>query len=412
MIRRGAPLALALALVLLAGCATPPPPVETVCAPSAPSVAPICPVCPVCPAVPPPRPKVDFLQPVSFADLPGWMAEDFADSLAGLRAACARFRAQSAWQSACAAASQVDSSPAAIREYYERYFTPWRTSTPEGEESGLITGYYEPLLRGSRARQGPYQVPLYAPPDDLLIIDLASINPELRNMRLRGRLEGRRVVPYHPRSAIERGVAPVAGKEIVWVDDAVEAFFLQIQGSGRVLLDSGETVRLGYSDQNGHPYVPVGRVLIERGELRPGEASMQGIQAWARANPSRLAEMLDRNPSYVFFRELPASADPSQGPPGAMGVPLVPMRSIAVDPRFMTLGAPVFIATTWPASEAPLERLVFAQDTGGAIRGAVRADFFWGFGAPAGEQAGRMRQRGRLWLLWPKGAVPPPGPRP
>jgi membrane-bound lytic murein transglycosylase A len=248
--------------------------------------------------------------------------------------------------------------------------------------------------------------PLYAPPDDLLTIDLSAVNPDLRNMRLRGRLQGRRVVPYWSRAEIESGVAPVNGKELVWVDDAVEAFFLQIQGSGRVRLGNGEVLRLGYADQNGHPYQSIGRTLIERGELQPGEASMQAIQAWAAANPQRLPELLNQNPSYVFFRELQLP-DPAVGPIGALGVPLTPQRSIAVDPRYVPLGAPAFLATTWPASDLPLYRLMIAQDTGGAIRGPVRADFFWGFGAEAGALAGRMRQQGRMWVLLPKEMKPP-----
>jgi membrane-bound lytic murein transglycosylase A len=189
------------------------------------------------------------------------------------------------------------------------------------------------------------------------------------------------------------------------VDDPVEAFFLQIQGSGRVRLENGEVVRLGYADQNGHPYQSVGRYLIERGELQPGEASMQAIQAWAAAHPGRLAELLNQNPSYVFFREIPA-LDAAAGPIGALGIPLTPQRSIAVDPRYVPLGAPVFLATTWPNSDTPLNRLVVAQDTGGAIRGPVRADFFWGFGAEAGAQAGRMRQQGKMWVLLPKDMKP------
>ncbi|MFM9970952.1 MAG: murein transglycosylase A [Burkholderiales bacterium] len=284
---------------------------------------------------------------------------------------------------------------------------PWRIATAEGNTQGLVTGYYEPLLRGSRTRQGAFQIPLYSAPDDLLTIDLSAINPELRNMRLRGRIEGRRVVPYFSRAEIDAGTAPLKGKELVWVDDVIEAFFLQIQGSGRIQFNNGDTLRLGYADQNGHPYISIGRVLIEQGELRSSDASMQGIQAWARANPSRLAELLAQNPSYVFFRELPrSSSDPNLGPPGALGVALTPQRSIAVDPRFIPLGAPIYLATTRPNKDEPLNRLVFAQDTGGAIRGAVRADYFWGFGAAAGAEAGRMRQQGRLWLLWPKGSTP------
>jgi membrane-bound lytic murein transglycosylase A len=185
---------------------------------------------------------------------------------------------------------------------------------------------------------------------------------------------------------------------LLWVDDAVELFFLQIQGSGRVRLDSGETVAIGYADQNGHPYRSIGRLLIDRGDLPLEQTSMQGIKAWARRNPDRLQELLNHNASYVFFRELPPGLP---GPPGALGVPLSARRSLAVDPRFVPLGAPVFLATTWPNTKQPLNRLMLAQDTGGAIRGAVRADFFWGFGDDAPAQAGRMKQSGRMWVMLP-----------
>jgi membrane-bound lytic murein transglycosylase A len=180
----------------------------------------------------------------------------------------------------------------------------------------------------------------------------------------------------------------------------VELFFLQIQGSGKVLLDSGETVRLSYADQNGHPYRSIGRLLVERGELTLDQASMQGIKAWGARNPQRLPELLNQNGSFVFFRELPAD---DNGPPGALGVALSAGRSLAVDPRAIPLGAPVFISTTWPNSDTPLQRLMLAQDTGGAIRGAVRADFYWGSGEEAGVQAGRMRQKGELFVLLPQG---------
>ena len=190
------------------------------------------------------------------------------------------------------------------------------------------------------------------------------------------------------------------------MDDPVDLFFLQIQGSGRVRLDTGELVRVGYADQNGQPYKSIGRVLVERGELKLEQASMQGIKAWGAANPARLEALLNQNPSYVFFRELAGAengqASAASGPVGALGVALTPERSIAVDPRHIPLGAPVFLATTWPNSALPLARLVLAQDTGGAIRGAVRADYFWGFGEAAGAQAGRMRQNARMWVLLPR----------
>ncbi len=351
---------------------------------------------------------MSVLEPVTYDDVPGWR-EDVLDGVLGaLRASCRALRFQTAWREACAAADPFGPENAeALRHYLETNFVPHRVADSDGATQGLITGYYEPLLRGSREKRGPYRFPLYAPPDDLLVIDLAAVNPDLKNIRLRGRLDGRRVVPYFSRAEIERGVAPVAGKEIAWVDDAIEAFFLQIQGSGRIQLENGDLIRLGYADQNGHPYRSIGRYLVDRGELKLHEASMEGIQAWARANPSRMEEMLNANPSYVFFRELPvrdtgqtATAD---GPIGALGVPLTPRRSIAVDPRHIPLGAPVFLSTSWPNSEAPLARLMLAQDTGGAIRGPVRADFFWGFGAEAGTLAGKMRQPGMMWVLLPRG---------
>jgi membrane-bound lytic murein transglycosylase A len=405
----GAGFALALALAaLLAACASkPPPPVAQACPAAAP-----CPVCPVCPGVQPEAPKVPTLSPASFDELPGWRADDLAQAWSALRASCRALRFRGHWRAACERANGLETpDTAAVRAFLEANFVPYRVANGDGGIQGLVTGYYEPLLRGSRDRRAQYLHPLYAPPDDLLVIDLATVAPETKNLRLRGRLDGRRVVPYYSRAEIENGAARVAGKEIVYVDDAVEAFFLQIQGSGRVRLDSGEELRIGYADQNGHPYQSIGRYLVDRGELRLGEASMQGIQTWARTNPTRLPELLNQNPSYVFFRELPNT---NAGPIGALGVPLTAERSIAVDPRFVPLGAPVWLATTRPSAvergtpflpphaEAPLERLVVAQDTGGAIRGAVRADFFWGTGPAAGALAGRMRQQGRMWVLLPR----------
>jgi len=396
MLMHARPLAAALLASLLAACATPPER-DIARAPSCPP----CPACPACPGAKPPEAKVPTLAPASFADLPGWNADNVAQAWSAFLASCRGMRFQAPWQAVCSEAAKLaDPSEAVTRRFFEENFVPHRVASADGATQGLVTGYYEPLLRGSRTRTPPFLHALYAPPDDLLVIDLSAVNPDLKNMRLRGRLDGRRIVPYYSRAEIEGGVAPVAGKEIVWVDDPIEAFFLQVQGSGRVKLETGELLRVGYADQNGHPYQSIGRWLVDKGELQLSEASMQGIQRWARSNPQRLSELLNQNPSYVFFKELP-SAD--GGPPGAQGVALTPERSIAVDPRFVPLGAPVWLATTRPNSNAPLERLVVAQDTGGAIRGAVRADFFWGFGADAGREAGRMRQQGRMWVLLPKG---------
>ena len=385
---------------LLSACSLQPP--ASVACPGG-SACPACPVCPAPPAVPA---RVSPLEAVDFGALPGWNGGEQGAAWGALLSSCQALRFREAWRGVCARASALRApGDEEARRFLEDNFVPWRLANPDGTTEGIITGYYEPLVRGSRVRSAPYLYALYAPPEDLLTIDLAAVNPELRGMRLRGRLDGRRVVPYYTRAEIARGTAPLAGKEIVWVDDPVEAFFLQVQGSGRVQLENGEMLRLGYADQNGHPFQSIGRYLVERGELKLGEASMQAIKSWAAANPKRLEELLNQNPSFVFFRELPLN-DPASGPVGALGVPLVPGRSIAADPRYVPLGAPVFLATTFPAGDTPLNRLVVAQDTGGAIRSPVRADFFWGFGAEAGAQAGRMRQQGKMWVLLPKNLKP------
>ena len=267
----------------------------------------------------------------------------------------------------------------------------------------MVTGYYEPLLLGSRQQSQRFAFPVHAVPDNLLTVELGDLFPELKGKRVRGRVEGNKLVPYWTRGEILAQEQQLPAKTLAWVNDPIELFFLQIQGSGRIRLPDGSLMRVNYADQNGHPYRSIGRLLVERGDLKLEEASMQGIQAWARANPSRLDELLNSNPSYVFFREMPASDD---GPIGALGVPLTAERSIAIDPRSIPLGAPVFLATTRPNSSRPLQRLVMAQDTGGAIRGAVRADFFWGFGKEAGALAGRMKQNGRMWVLLPEGLAP------
>jgi membrane-bound lytic murein transglycosylase A len=304
-------------------------------------------------------------------------------------------------------ANEPGDAPTA-RAFFEQHFNAYEVRGRDGSADALITGYYEPLLHGSRERDERYRYPLYAPPDDLLLVDLSTLYPELADKRLRGRVEGRRVVPYWSRADIEAGKATVAGRELVYVDNALDAFFLQVQGSGRVELADGSIVRLGYADQNGWPYHSIGKVLVDRGELKLEQVSLQGIRLWAQAHSEELPALLAENPSYVFFREVPP--DPAagiDGPIGTLGVPLQAGRAIAVDARLIPLGAPVYVATTGPTSGQPLERLMLAQDTGGAIRGPMRVDWFWGFGSEAEREAGQMRQAGRMWLLWPKGAAPP-----
>ena len=340
-------------------------------------------------------------------ELPGWRNDNVSEAWSAFLASCGAIGGREAWRETCAAATRIANPGAdAARRFFERHLIPYEVQS-EGGDGGLITGYYEPLLRGSRKPSARYRYALFGVPDDLLVVDLAQVYPELKGMRVRGRVEGRRVVPYYDRAQIENGQAPVRGKELVWVDDAIDLFFLHVQGSGRVLLDSGETIRVAYAEHNGHPYRSIGRLLVERGELALEQASMQGIKAWAREHPARASELLNANASYVFFRELPQSRG---GPPGSLGVPLTARRSVAVDPRYVPLGVPVYLATTWPNSTRPLNRLMLAQDTGGAIRGPVRADFFWGYGEAAAREAGRMKQRLRMWVLLPAGhSLPVPG---
>jgi membrane-bound lytic murein transglycosylase A len=403
-IRRSVPPLLAL-VALLAACTTQQPQPQPQPQPKPPVTMPP----PVGPIVVPPaqpgepaQPAAPLFTPTTYDALPGWRQDDLREAWPAFQATCRALGSKPEWKAPCAGAAPIDARDGdAIRAYFERYFEPNVVRAADGADTGLVTGYYEPLLRGSRRHTGPFQTPLYKVPDDLITVDLASVYPTLKGMRLRGRLVGKTVVPYSTRAEIERAAIP--GKELLWVDDPVDAFFLEVQGSGRVQLDDGDTVRVAYADQNGHPYKTIGRWLIDQGELRADQASAQGIKAWIAAHPARRQELLNVNPSYVFFKE-ERLVDPNVGPKGALGVPLTPARSIAIDRAFVPLGVPVFLSTTRPASDVPLQRLVMAQDTGGAIKGAVRADFFFGFGGQAPDDAGRMKQRGQLWVLLPRAA--------
>jgi membrane-bound lytic murein transglycosylase A len=378
---------------------------------------------------PPQPPSIKTLTQARYEAVPITAAPAVADSdldaaWPALLATCRGFERRrrdawaDAWADACADAAAA-SDTAARRAVIGRRFDVFRIESVTVEDGaaeprvlatetrGRITGYYEPQLNGSRSRAEPFTVPLHRPPADLLTIDLSPLYPDLADRRLRGRLvrsdRGARVVPYWSRAELTE--ERLRGAELLWVDDRLDAFFLQIQGSGRVRLPDGSVIRVGYADTNGHPYRPIGRVLVERGELTLEQATMPGIIEWARANPRRTGELLDQNPSYVFFRELPLG-DPDAGPIGAFGVPLTPGYSVAVDPRFIPLGAPLVIRSEHPATAAPLTRLVLAQDTGGAIRGPLRFDLFWGFGADAALPAGRQRHGVEAWLLLPRGVRP------
>ncbi|MBA2352463.1 MAG: MltA domain-containing protein [Burkholderiales bacterium] len=387
-------LAAAALTVLIAACAGREPP----SAPPAPTDA----KAPAETAQPPVAPPMPMLLPASWDAIPDWQSNDPVPAWNAFLASCEKLGGKPLWQPVCSQAAMLKSAapadPATLRNFFQTYFTPHAVLNADGSDEGLITGYYEPLLQGSKKKSTRFRYPVYGVPDDLLTIDLAELYPELKGMRLRGRVEGKRVVPYHSRAAIEQNGSSLAAREIVWVDDPVELFFLQIQGSGRVKLEDGELLKIGYADQNGYPYRSIGKLLVERGEMTLEQASMQSIKAWAKQNPEKLPELLNQNASYVFFRELPNNLS---GPIGSLGVPLTAGRSLAIDPRVIPQGAPIFLATTWPDSSRALNRLMVAQDTGGAIRGAVRADLFWGFGDAAGALAGKMKQAGKLWVLLP-----------
>ena len=363
-------------------------------------------------------PDQRVLTEVSFADLPGWEDDSVRQALGPFLRGCVRFRflgeartvapAELAgtvadWLPVCELAQHLrDASEEAVREFLTEQFVPFQVSNNE-QAVGLFTGYYEPLLFGGRRRTERFRVPLYRRPQDLVNIDLGAFREDLEGRRLAGRLRDLRLLPYDDRQKIRSGSLGGRGLELLWVDDPIAAFFLQIQGSGQVELPGGERIRVGYADQNGHPYTAIGRELIQRGALSREEVSLQSIRSWLEANPEQAEEVMATNASFVFFREL--SGD---GPIGAQGVALTPGRSLAVDRRFLPLGAFVWVATLAPPesldqAEQVVERLMVAQDTGGAIRGPVRGDIFWGAGDEAEEVAGRMKSEGRVWLILPRG---------
>lgn len=350
---------------------------------------------------PPEKPLTkSTLKRVQWSALTGWTDDDLLPAWQAFLKSCTVLSKQPAWKENCRLATSLQKpNNATLKKFFETYFTPYQIINTDHSEEGLITGYYEPLLKGSRKPSTRYRYPIYAAPDELLTIDLGAAYPELKDLRLRGRLDGGKVVPYYSRAEIMNNPKLLNGYELLWVEDEVELFFLHVQGSGRIVFDNGEIMKIGFADQNGHPYNSIGKLLVQRGELALEKASMQGIKQWGQQNPGKLAELLQQNARYVFFRELPSDLS---GPIGAMGVPLTAGRSIAIDPLSIPQGAPVFLATTWPNTNKPLNRLMVAQDVGSAIKGGIRADFFWGYGHEAGNQAGKMKQSGKMWVLMPR----------
>jgi membrane-bound lytic murein transglycosylase A len=285
------------------------------------------------------------------------------------------------WDAACAAADTATDAA--------RFFTDYFTAVTIAAGSGFATGYFEPEIAGSRTPDPLFPVPIYRRPPDLVEVDLGAFVADLKGRKLRGRVAGTALVPYHDRAAIMAGALAERELELAWAADPYEAFFLEIQGSGRLRLPDGSVMRIGYASQNGRDYVPIGRVLVERGELPKGGASMPAILAWLRANPGKAPALLAANPSTIFFRETTGTR-PGDGPIGAMGVPVTPNVSVAADPAFIPLGAPLFVETALPGA-TPLAALMIAQDTGGAIKGANRIDLFRSSAAEAGGLAAAAR---------------------
>jgi membrane-bound lytic murein transglycosylase A len=365
---------------------------------------------------PPNEPKlVVSFRPVSFASLQGWLDDDHAAALAAFRLSCpgiainaSRFEeregfgAPEAWKAVCTEALTVDS--AAARSFFERRFEPVALAGRDGA-AGRVTGYYEPELRGSRTRSDAYPAPAYAKPRDLVTADPEAFRPILRGERLAGKVEGGLLVPYETRADIEAGALAGRVEPILYLASVADAFFLQIQGSGRVTMAEGGQLRLAYAAQNGKPYTAIGGALIARGAIAREDMSMQAIRDWLGRNPAEAGAVMNLNESYVFFRE-EALRDPSVGPNGAEGVPVSPGRSIAVDDAVYPYGIPIFVTARIGSADGKGQedtaRLMIAQDTGGAIRGIVRADYFFGWGAEAERRASNTNGRLTMVLLRPK----------
>ena len=421
------PAFLAAALVL-AGCVSPAPRPPRRGEQAAPTPTPAATATPSPTPTPTPLPPRLVLAEADWSELPGWTEDAAAAALPALQRSCEVWRHRDPaaavgeqgaggtvadWLPLCdraatfTRAAQVGDATApddgAVRSFLAELLRPVAVSN-RGDREGLFTGYYEPTLRGSRVEGGEFTVPLYLRPPELVSVELGRFRPDLKGKRIAGKVEDGALVPYFDRKAIDEGALAGRNLELVWVDDPVDAFFLEIQGSGRIVLPDGQEIRVGYAGQNGYLYSAIGRELIKRGALTKEQMSMASIRDWLEGNPEEAREVMRTNASYVFFRELA-----EEGPIGSLGVVLTPERSLAVDPLFVPLGVPVWIDTTIPEGAPgttdgprPLQRLLVAQDTGGAINGPVRGDVFWGPGEEAEKTAGSMRQPGRLWLLLPK----------
>jgi len=323
-----------------------------------------------------------------FYDLPHWEDENYQDALNSFIQSCKSSKTKKIYKELCRDALK-SSEP---KNFLTSEFVPYEIITQSSEEDGLLTGYYEPQLRGSLTKKEPFIYPLYKTPNDLVVVDLADEYPELKAYRLRGRIDNGRVVPYYERE--EANSKHLDAEIICYTDSKIDLFFLEVQGSGRVTLDNGETIFVGYDNQNGYKYKSIGKYLVSIGEIPLEKISLQSIRKWFKENPLRVDEVLNYNKAMVFFRQKKSAAS------GSMGVPLTPKRSIAVDRSYIPLGTMLYLSAQM--RDKNLNRIVMAQDTGGAIKGDVRADMFCGYGQDAREMAGILKAPLKLWVLLPK----------
>ncbi len=371
------------------------------------------------PEIDTPKPQETFLRldATSFDQMPGWKGDNLGQALAVFLRSCEKIKSLppdhglgprsemgrvSEWIKICASAALIrPGNETEARYFFETRFTPYlaRNNT---KSRGLFTGYYEPELRGAWKPDTTYRYPIYARPKDLVSINLEDFGDEFKGRQLAGQLKGNKFRPYPTRADIENGILKGQQLELLWVDNAIDAFFLHVQGSGRVMFEDGSMIRVGYAGRNGRRYTPIGRELVAKGILAQKKVSLQSIRRWLAANPLAGRQLMEKNKSYIFFRLMEGD-----GPIGAQGVALTAGRSLAVDRKYIPLGVPVWLNTTQPGkSKKPLRRLVMAQDTGSAIKGPVRGDLFFGFGDDAGLGAGRMRENGTYYLLLPRKNAP------
>ena len=329
-----------------------------------------------------------YLVKSNFDELPNWHEEDYKEALSNFLNSCKTKKTRKLYKGTCKEAALATDA----KLFMQKKFYPYKINTKDGKKEGLLTGYYEPHLRGSLKRTKKYKYPIYQTPQDLIIVDLSSIYPKLKNYRLRGKLDGNRLVPYDTRK--ESNSKHIPAKVICFTDSKIDLFFLEIQGSGRVKLKNGETIFVGYANQNGHRYRAIGKYLVKIGALKLKDVSLQTIRAWLDKNPKRISEVLNYNKSVVYFeqRQNPAS--------GSLGLCLTPERSIAVDRRYIPLGSMLYLNAD--IKDKNISKIVLAQDTGGAIKGAIRADMFLGYGKQAMNTAGKLKSPLKLWILLPK----------